>query len=72
MAKQVLELVQTGSALHRSWLLRSSRNVQLSTVQFVCYGYAILLLADGSLATFVYIKQAKFRSLYYFLEFKFL
>lgn len=61
MAVQFLELVRTGSALHRSRLSRASGTVPLSTVQFVCYLYAILLLlADGSLAAFVRIKQAKF------------
>lgn len=34
MAEQVLELVWTGLALHRSQLSRASGNVPLSTVQF--------------------------------------
>lgn len=54
MAEHVLDLAWTGSALHRRWLSRASRKVPLSTVQFVCYVYALFFLADGSLAIFFF------------------
>lgn len=50
------------SASYRSWLSRASGKVPLSTVQFLCYVYAVFFLADGKLAIFFFLISSKSNS----------